>query len=292
MISTAHSHRFEPFEIKPPIDSVRPTEESNRPGTVYTSCLKPVRGIHGTRHAWALSGLGLEAVEQLERCVHTCRRISAGQHLYRTGDCATTLYAVRTGFIKTVIFTDDGREQMTGFSMIGDFVGFESLAETKRSADAIALEETQVWEIPLDAIAELVRRTPPLQKMIYSIMEQEIQRQRSMMLVLGTLRAEERVAWFLLDLGRRYQARGFSASSFVLRITRRDLGSYLGLRLETVSRLLSRLQKEGVLRVSNKSVQIIDRYAIGQLAGSVANGVGISDASGRGLSHVDSSMRH
>ncbi len=210
------------------------------------------------RNVCVPAGLSPAEIAKFEASFHTKRRLAPGQHLYRAGDASGALYAIRSGFIKTSIVTDDGREQVTGFHMMGEVIGIDAIDGGQRVGDAIALEHTDVCEIPFAALANLSQEMPTLQRKLYHMISQEIQRERETMLLLGTLRAEERVASFLVNLGRRYQARGYSAVRFLLRMTRADIGSYLGLRLETVSRLFSRLQAERMLRVDNRTLEIRD----------------------------------
>ena len=195
------------------------------------------------------------------------RRLRGGQHLYRTGESAESLYIVRSGFMKSSVVTTDGREQVTRFHMMGDLTGLAAIGADYHATDAVALEDTEVCEIPFAGLQKLTLRVPTLQHRLYGLMNQEIQAERDALVLLGTMRAEERVASFLLDLGRRYQALGFSGSRFHLRMSRADIGSYLGLRLETVSRLLSRFQIEGLLRVEGKSLQILDADGLRALIG-------------------------
>lgn len=222
------------------------------------------------RNFCAPAGLAPAEIERFEACVRAKRKVAAGQHVYRTGDAAGSLFGIRTGFVKTSIVTDDGREQVTGFRMMGDVVGVDAIGGGQRAGDAVALEDTEVCEMPFAAIENLAREVPVLQRRLYQMMNQEIRQERETMLLLGTMRAEERVASFLIGLGRRYQERGYSALRFLLRMTRADIGSYLGLRLETVSRLLSRFQAERLLRVDSRSLEILDvdrlRLVIGRTA--------------------------
>ena len=204
------------------------------------------------------SDLNLSEIARFEEYIHAKRRIRPGQHLYRSGDPSGALYAIRSGFIKTSTVTDDGREQAIGFHMMGEVIGIDTICGGLHASEAIALEDTDVCEIPFASLENLSHDMPKLQWKLYHMMSQEIQNERAAMLLLGTMRAEERVASFLLSLGRRYEARGFSALRFLLRMSRADIGSYLGLRLETVSRLFSKFQAEGLLRVDSKSVEILD----------------------------------
>jgi CRP/FNR family transcriptional regulator len=211
------------------------------------------------RNVCVPAGFSLSEITRFEGTVVAKRRIAAGQHLFSAGGLSGSLFAIRCGFVKTSITTDDGREQVTGFHMMGEVVGIDALANGRHESDAVALEDTEVCEIPFLALENLSHDVPAMQ------------RKRETMLLLGTMRAEERLAAFLLNLGRRYEARGFSALRFLLRMSRADIGSYLGLRLETVSRLFSRFQVEGLLRVDTKSVTILDAEGLKSVIGRVLN---------------------
>jgi len=202
-----------------------------------------------------LEGPDLARFEDLAR---TTRQIKAGAHLYRSGDESLSLYAVRSGFIKTSTVTDDGREQVTGFHMLGEIIGLDMIGGGIYANAAIALEDSNVCEISLSALEKLSHDVPMLQRKLYNMIGARFRHEREALLLLGTMRAEDRVASFLLNIGQRYASRGFSQVRFVLRMSRAEIGSYLGLRLETVSRLFSKFQTEGLLRVDNRFVEILD----------------------------------
>jgi CRP/FNR family transcriptional regulator len=223
------------------------------------------------RNACVPGGLTPSELARFEGSVHAKRRMAARKHLYRAGDEARSFYAIRSGFIKTSITTDDGREQVTGFHMMGEVIGLEAIGGGRHASDAIALENTDVCEIPFTALDRLSHDMPTLQHKLYQMVGQEFQHEREVRVLLGTMRAEERLAAFLLSLGRRYHARGYSPVRFLLRMSRADIGSYLGLRLETVSRLFSRFQTEGLLRIDNKSVEILDSTALKLVIGRALN---------------------
>lgn len=208
---------------------------------------------------------------RFEEHAHARRRIKAGQHLFRSGDACESIYAVRSGFVRTSTLTGDGREQVTGFHMMGEVIGIDMLGGGVHATDAVALVDTEVCEMSLAVLDSLSRDMPALRRKLYQMINEQFQLEREAMLLLGSLRAEDRVASFLLNLGRRYQARGFSALRFLLCMSRADIGSHLGLRLETVSRVLSKLQAEGLLRVDSKSVEILDREGLQQVIGRSLN---------------------
>jgi len=175
------------------------------------------------------------------------------------------LYAVRTGFFKTSVATGDGREQVTGFQMAGELLGMDGLGHDRHACEAIALEDSQVCVIPSERMEELSQEFVGLQKQLLKIMSREILRENSVMLLLGSMKADERLAAFLLNLAKRLQARGFSSSSVVLRMKREEIGSYLGLKLETISRAFSKLQEDGLLEVDQRSIEIRDPAGLQRL---------------------------
>lgn len=212
-------------------------------------------------------GLDASALEELDRVVGSRTRVKKGGTIYRAGDPFSALYAIRVGSCKTAVLAEDGREQIAGYHMLGDIVGLDGIANERHECQAVALEDTEVCVIPFEQLEELARRVSPLQRNLHQFLSREIGREQSAMLMLGSMRAEERLAVFLLNLSGRYRRHGYSGSEFVLRMTREEIGSYLGLKLETVSRLLSRFQAEGLLQVQGRDVKLIDMSALRQLAG-------------------------
>lgn len=185
------------------------------------------------------------------------RRVRRGEYLFHGGAPFHALYGVRAGSFKTVLLTEDGREQVTGLHLAGEVLGLESIGSEFCSGDAIALEDSEVVELPFAELDALACRDAALQRELFRLLASEIQRERSLMLLLGSMRAEERLAAFLLNLSRRLAARGWSATQFILRMTREEIGSLLGLKLETVSRILSRFQSEGLISVRNRDIAIL-----------------------------------
>jgi CRP/FNR family transcriptional regulator, anaerobic regulatory protein len=210
-------------------------------------------------------GLGRQDLDRLDALVATRRTVERGNTLFRAGDDFQSLYAVRTGFFKTCVSSEDGRDQVTGFQMAGELLGLDGISNDRHSCDAVALEDSQVCVIPYDQLEHLSREFTDLQHQFHKIMSREIVRDHGVMLLLGSMRAEERLAAFLLNLTQRLQARGFSASSLILRMTREEIGSYLGLKLETVSRTFSKFQDEGLLEVKQRQIRIVDQAGLQQL---------------------------
>jgi CRP/FNR family transcriptional regulator len=210
-------------------------------------------------------GLNAQEIDKLETVISTRKRIKRGSGLFSAGEKFTSLYAVRSGFFKTCITTADGRDQVTGFQMTGEIIGLDGIVSDRHSCDAIALEDAEVCVMPFDQVEELSREFTTLQHHIHKIMSREIVRDHSVMLLLGSMRAEERLAAFLLNLVQRLHARGFSQSELVLRMTREEIGSYLGMKLETVSRTFSKFVEEGIIEVKQRYVHIKNTEALRQI---------------------------
>ena len=207
-------------------------------------------------------GLSETELTRLDAVVAIRRKIKRGDTLFRNGERFTNLFAIRTGFFKTSIVAEDGRDQVTGFQMAGEIMGLDGIVNDHHTCDAIALEDAEVCVMPFDRIEELSREINALQRHVHKIMSREIVRENGVMLLLGSMRAEERLAAFLLNLVQRLHARGFSQSELMLRMSREEIGSYLGLKLETISRTFSKLMDEGVIEIKQKHLKIINTQAL------------------------------
>ncbi|WP_281810624.1 fumarate/nitrate reduction transcriptional regulator Fnr [Limnohabitans sp. MORI2] len=203
-------------------------------------------------------GLNETEMERVDEMVATRRKVARGDNLFRNGDKFNALYAIRTGFFKTRISAEDGRDQVTGFQMAGEIIGLDGIVSDHHTCDAVALEDAEVCVMPFDRIEDLSREITSLQRHVHKIMSREIVRENGVMLLLGSMRAEERLAAFLLNLVQRLHARGFSQSELVLRMTREEIGSYLGLKLETVSRTFSKFAEDGIVEVKQRHVRILN----------------------------------
>jgi CRP/FNR family transcriptional regulator len=204
--------------------------------------------------------------QQMFRDLVTARiRLHKGDVLFRAGDRFTALYSVRVGSCKTVTLTDDGSEQVSGYHLPGEIIGVEGIGNDVHAARAIALEDTEVCVMPFDRVQQLAHEDASFQRQLYRLLSTAIVRERSATTMLGTMRAEQRLATFLLDLSNRYQVRGYSSTEFVLRMTREEIGSHLGLKLETVSRLFSRFDEEGLVEVQGRVIKLRDRIGLQQL---------------------------
>ena len=187
----------------------------------------------------------------------TRKRVRRAEALYRAGEDFRSLYAIRAGSFKSRMALEDGRHQVAGFHMPGELLGMDGIGGDRHSADTIALEDSEVCIIPYARFEQ-----PGMQRQLHKMMSMELVRDQGVMMLLGTMRADERLAAFLLNLSQRFLARGYSPDEFHLRMTREEIGSYLGLTLETVSRLFSRFQNDGLVAVQQKHVRIKDMRAL------------------------------
>jgi CRP/FNR family transcriptional regulator len=206
-------------------------------------------------------------MEQVDQVVRQRRRVKRGEYLYRAGAPLEALFAIRSGFLKSCVVYEDGREQVTGFHMMGEVIGLDAISQEKHTCDTVALEDTELCEIPFSRLEELTRDIAPLQRHFHRIMSREIVRDHGVMLLLGSMRAEERLANFLINLSQRFATRGYSGQEFHLRMTREEIGSYLGLTLETISRIFSRFQDDGLIEVNNRHIRIKDAERLRSLVG-------------------------
>jgi CRP/FNR family transcriptional regulator len=215
----------------------------------------------------ALTAPGEIDIEALRKHVPVLRRkLCAGQYVFRAGQPFHALYLVHVGFLKTCELADDGREQVTGFRMRGDLVGVESIGLASYSCDVVALEDSEVWELPYPPVLTACFQMPDLQMRLTAALAEEIRRDRSWMLALGTLSAEQRVATFLLDVASRHARLGFSDRHFILRMSRADMANFLALKHETVSRALSHLQDMQCISVQRREIRVLDGDGLKTLA--------------------------
>jgi CRP/FNR family transcriptional regulator, anaerobic regulatory protein len=206
-----------------------------------------------------------EELQRISSVISAQRSIKRGETLYRNGEKFTNLYAIRTGFFKIRITSEDGREQVTGFQMAGEMIGMDGIMNDHHNCDAVALEDADVCVLPFHLVEKLSRDIGTLQHHVHKVMSREIVREHGVMLLLGSMRAEERLAAFLLNLVERLHDRGLSQSEVNLRMTREEIGSYLGLKLETVSRTFSKFMEDGILEVHQRHVRIINADSLALL---------------------------
>ena len=210
-------------------------------------------------------GLQSDEFDQLDAVIRQSRRLKKGEYLFHAGEAFNSLFAVRTGFFKTSIATQDGRDQVTGFYMSGELMGMDGISSNAHTCNAVALEDSEVCELPFSRVEELGQEIPSLRRHFMRLMSTEIVRDQSVMLLLGNMKAEERIAAFLMNLSHRLHARGFASNDFVLRMSREEIGSYLGLKLETVSRILSKFHRDELIKVEHKHIQLLQPVALSQI---------------------------
>ncbi|MDQ9170509.1 fumarate/nitrate reduction transcriptional regulator Fnr [Oxalobacteraceae bacterium R-40] len=203
-------------------------------------------------------GLGEEDMNRLDQIIGRRRKVPRDAVLYRMGDPFTNLYAIRLGHFKTYQINREGDQQITGFHMAGELLGMDAISTDRHHCDAVALEDSEVCEIPFSRLEHLFSDMPTLLRHFHRMMSQEITREQNVMLLLGNMRADQRFAAFLMNLSSRYATRGYSSTSFQLRMGREEIGNYLSLTIESVSRLLNKFKKQGLLKVNNREIEIID----------------------------------
>ena len=249
------SRAFIPLQAAP---APAPRSASDRaPGNDALRCTSC-----STRAICMPQGLTAEQLQRIEALICPSRTIRQGETIYRADDAFQNIYAVRAGSFKTVVMHRDGREHVTGFHLAGDSLGFDGVCFGRHSCDAVALEDSKVCIVPFHHLEAMCREVKAVQQHVHRMMGGEIVRESSQMMLLGTMSAEQRVATFLLNLSERLKKRGYSPAEFHLRMTREEIGSYLGIKLETVSRMLSRFQRDGLLDTHGKNVRILDHNGL------------------------------
>lgn len=213
------------------------------------------------------AGMPMHEVEQLDSLVKERIRLQKGQTLFQHGQHLDALYGLRLGSVKAQLEDASGHVQITGFFLPGEIVGLDGLLENEHVSNAIAMEDSEVCVVQLKDVDDIARYVPSLQSQIRRIMSKEIARSHQVLLALGSMRSEARLASFLLNLSQRLAALGYSSTDFIMRMSREEIGNYLGLTLETVSRLFSRFARDGLIRVSQREVRILDMAALKELAG-------------------------
>ncbi|HEY8609544.1 MAG TPA: fumarate/nitrate reduction transcriptional regulator Fnr [Noviherbaspirillum sp.] len=212
------------------------------------------------------TGLGEADMARLDRIIGRRRKVARDSHLYRVGDPFTNLYAIRLGHFKTMQIHPNGDQQVTGFQMAGELLGMDAISTERHQCNAVALEDSEVCEIPFSRLEGLFVEMPALLHHFHRMMSQEITREQGVMLLLGNMRAEQRFAAFLTNLSSRYSARGYSPAAFQLRMTREEIGNYLGLTIESISRLLSKFKKQGWIKVNNRELELLDQPTLKAVA--------------------------
>ncbi|PAU89109.1 transcriptional regulator FNR [Pseudomonas sp. WN033] len=208
-----------------------------------------------------------EEMDMLDSIVKRGRPLKKGEMLFRQGDAFSSIYALRSGAIKTFSLSDSGEEQITGFHLASELIGLSGMDSERYPVSAVALETTSICEIPFSRLDDLTASMPLLRKQVMRLMSREIRDDQQMMLLLSKKTADERIATLLINLSARFRARGYSAKSFRLAMSRNEIGNYLGLAVETVSRVFTRFQQQGLIAADGKQIDILDHTQLCALAG-------------------------
>ena len=207
-------------------------------------------------------GMCQEELERLDSIIVRQQPLQPGTHLFRPGDKSHALYALRSGALKSYCITEDGEEQVLGFTLPGELTGMDGLSGGSYDSVAVVLETSSICELPYNKLEALCGELPSLQRQLLSVVSREITTDQHMLMLLGKRTAEERLASFLLSLSSRYKQRGLSATEFNLPKSRQDIGNFLGLAIETVSRLFAQFQDKGVLKVNRRQITILNIDAL------------------------------
>ena len=218
-------------------------------------------------HVCVPVGMAAAEVEKLDELVKERVRVEKGKTLYSLDHPLDAVYGVRFGSLKTQLEDATGQIQITGFHLPGEIVGMDGMLDGKHVSAAVALEDSEVCVIRLNEVDRVASHLPSLQQQFRRLMSREITRSHQMLASLGSMRSEQRLAAFLLNLSQRYASLGYSSTEFVLRMSREEIGNYLGLTLETVSRLFSRFARDGLIKINQREVRILDLPALKQLLG-------------------------
>ena len=217
------------------------------------------------QHVCIPAQLEQDEIVRFSSIIRSTRQVKEGATLYRSGDVFTSIYAIRAGCFKTVIAGKAGQEQISGFHLPGEFIGLDGIFDTLQACDAVAMEASAACIIPFGALEKLARDSPAIQRHLHRMLSREIRRESTVMTLLGTMSADQRLATFLLNMSERLSCIGHSSMQFKLPMTRDELGSYLGIKLETVSRMFSRFQRMGLLSSKGRYVFILDAKGLADI---------------------------
>ena len=212
-------------------------------------------------------GMNPEDMEKLDAVVEPRKPLHKNDYLFREGDASTGVYAVRSGSVKTIVESPNGDEQIVGFHLPGELLGLDGFMDSQHTCTAVALETTSICAIPTDKLEKLSQALPSLNNQMRRIMGKEVTEEHRMLLMLGKMSAEEKVATFLLSVSKRMEERHWKATEFVLSMPRQDIANYLGLAVETVSRLFAHYQEEGVIQVDRRRISILELQRLKEIVG-------------------------
>ncbi len=221
-------------------------------------------------------GLSASDLARLDHVVRGARPIQKGDHIFQIGDRFRAFYAVRSGSVKVSIINEAGEEQITGFYFPGEILGFDAIDRQQHSCSALALETSTFCTLPYARIHEICVQIPDLQNQIFRLMSRELSNENKMLLTINRRTAEERMATFLISLSSRFQQLGYSASEYNLSMSRQEIGNYLGLTIETVSRLFKRFQRNGLININKKAIRLENLPALRALCDGAGHAAGLS----------------
>jgi CRP/FNR family transcriptional regulator len=211
------------------------------------------------------TGIDGHDLEELDTIIKRPQAYKRGERLFESGARFHSIFAIRSGSIKSFV-SENGSEQVTGFHLPGELLGLEAIHSNAYATTTQAMESTCLCEIPFNRLQSLGKRLPVLQQQLLAVLSREIQHDHEMVKILGRNSAEERLAALMVNFSERYKNRGFSSTEFNLSMSRNDIGSYLGLAVETVSRIFSRFQKKGLLEVQRRHISIVDLISLRAIA--------------------------
>ena len=229
-----------------------------RSGTLKIADIKTSCGNCSLSELCLPHGMNSNDMEALDEIVKRQQPYQPGQHIFRAGDHSRSLFAVRSGALKSYCTTEDGDEQVLGFTLPGEMVGLDGMHDGAYASNSVVLETASVCELPYDSLEDMCHKLPGLNRQMMRVVSKEITTDQKMLLLLGKRTAEERLAAFLLSLSGRYKSRGLSTTEFNLPMSRQDIGNYLGLAIETVSRLFAHFQKDKLLVVNRRKIELVD----------------------------------
>lgn len=199
---------------------------------------------------------------RLDSIICTKRDINRGQPLLKAGDPFYGIYLVRTGCFKTSVITDSGREQITDLNLTGDPLGLDGISAVSHRFNVIALEDSTVCVVPFHSFEQLCSESETMQRHLYRLLSDSIVREAGLAAILGTMSADQRIATFLLGLSSAFKTRGYSEKRFTLRMSREEIGNYLGMTVETASRVLSKFERNGLLGIRGRQVHLLNLDAL------------------------------
>ena len=240
---------------------------ANNPKLVTFDRLKVSCGQCNLNELCFPHGMDQEDMTKLDAVVEQRKPLQKNDFLYREGDESHAIYAVRSGSIKTIVESPNGDEQIVGFHLPGELLGLDGFMDGSHTCTAISLETTSVCVMPMPKLEGLCSTLPGLQSQMRRIMGKEVTEEHQMLLMLGKMSAEEKIATFLLSISRRMVERHWKATEFVLSMPRQDIANYLGLAVETVSRLFAQYQDSGIVKVDRRRISILDLQRLKEIVG-------------------------